>query len=63
MMCRESNSINGKGKYIVIVLKLRTYYEKLEWKHILIIWIMNSSPKPTIYLKRVENKVEKNDIS
>ena len=30
MMSRESNSLNGKDEYIVIVLKLRTYPEKLE---------------------------------
>lgn len=62
MMSRESNSLNGKDEYIVIVLKLRTYPEKLEWKNILIIPILNSSPKPTIYLKNVENKVEKKHI-
>ena len=62
-MYRESNSIHGKGEYIVIILKLRTYHEKLESKNILVIQILNSSPKPTIYLKRVENKVEKKDIS
>ena len=61
MMSRESNSLNGKDENILIVLKLRTYPEKLEWKNILIP-ILNSSPKPTVYLKSVENKAEKKDM-